>query len=1004
MNKEETNLKQKYQKSFNEAYEMLNDEQREAVDTIEGPVCVVAGPGTGKTQILTLRIANILKTQGGSFAENILALTFTNAGVYAMRQRLAEFVGIETAYKVGIFTFHSFAEEMIKTNPEIFSRFTFSRPITDIEKIKIIENILNKTKWKYLQTFASDFHYTKKIISAIDDLKSDAISPSDLEASILTLEKRILEQEGENAFYKRKCAGGEKGDIKKDILNKIQKQKDKQKELVKIYQAYQDELRKQKLYDFSDMILSVVQEAEDNKEFRAILQEKFLYLLVDEHQDTNDAQGRMIEAIAESKVNEGRPNLFTVGDEKQAIYRFQGASLENFQKFRNKYKDVKVINLKNNYRSIQSILDPAHSLITGEVELQAFKKSENKKAVKVSEFQDYKEELIFIAEDIQGKIKNGKDPNEIAIFYKENASLGEIKSILEKSKIPYKVKSKENILDSKDIQKLIFLLKAVENPLNDENLAKVLFIDFLDFGTHDVLKILEKLANRKGKEPKHKSILKLISSEEILKSIDILDPQKFVDFSEFLKDQKKLSFEKDFLEFFESFINGSGFLKYILQKSNNTSALKRLEKIFDEAKKQFFTKKDYSLTDFLDYINILKQYNISIDLGENDLIDGVNLMTAHGSKGLEFEDVYITNFIDSKWGGTRKRGQDFVLDTSKTAGDIDDERRLFYVALTRGKENVQITFSKFDLEGREKIPSRFLEEIGEDFLIFEKPESLGVAKKIEKYFGKKEEKVLSIFDKEYIKKLFLQNTLSVSALNNYKQSPIKYFFRNLIRIPSAQTKPLIFGNIIHDTFDVFFKEKGKRDILEIFDESVQKFTIPEKYFDDIVAHGKELLENYVKEYKDSFEFNVQTEKRMSAGLELQNEETLRLYGIVDKMEMLDGGKIRVVDYKTGKSYSQKTKDQKADLERQLIFYKLLIDKFYDDNRVEEGLLDFVEINKKTEKYERQKRVITAKEVAELEQEIQDFAEDILSGAFLDREYEKTKENEDFWDLWELLKR
>ena len=140
------NLKEKYQKSFTEAYEILNPEQREAVDTTEGPVTVVAGPGTGKTQILTLRIANILKIHGGSFADNILALTFTNAGVYAMRQRLAEFVGIETAYKVGIFTFHSFAEEMIKTNPDIFSRFTFSRPITDFEKIKIIEEILNKSK------------------------------------------------------------------------------------------------------------------------------------------------------------------------------------------------------------------------------------------------------------------------------------------------------------------------------------------------------------------------------------------------------------------------------------------------------------------------------------------------------------------------------------------------------------------------------------------------------------------------------------------------------------------------------------------------------------------------------------------------------------------------------------------------------------------------------------------------------------------------------------------
>ena len=326
---------------------------------------------------------------------------------------------------------------------------------------------------------------------------------------------------------------------------------------------------------------------------------------------------------------------------------------------------------------------------------------------------------------------------------------------------------------------------------------------------------------------------------------------------------------------------------------------------------------------------------------------------------------------------------------------MNDERRLFYVALTRGKSNVHITYSKFDLEGREKIPSRFLEEIDEELLEFNTPERKSLAEKIEKYFGQKSENVLSIFDKEYIKKLFLRNTLSVSALNNYKQSPIKYFFRNLIRIPSAQTKPLIFGNIIHDTLDVFFKAKGQKDIIEIFEESLQKFTIPEKYYEDIASHGKELLEDYYQKYKDEFNFDVQTEKRMYAEMKLKNEEKLKLYGIVDKMEMLEGGKIRVVDYKTGKTYSEKTKPQRQDLDRQVVFYKLLIDKYFGENRVEEGVLDFVEKSRKTGQYQKQKMLVTAKEVAELEEEIQGFAEDILSGAFLEKKYEKTKENEEF---------
>lgn len=994
-------MKKDYLAKFEEKYSILNSQQKEAVDTIEGPVVVVAGPGTGKTQILTLRIANILKTQGGDFADNILALTFTNAGVHAMRERLADFVGIETAHKVGIFTFHSFADDQIRSNPEIFKKFAFSRPSTDIEKIQIIEEILQNSKLKHLKPFAKDFHYTQSIISVIDELKSNAINPNDLEVSILTLEKRILEQEGESAFYKVNRGENKKGDIKKDVINKIKNQKNKQKELIEIYQKYQDILEEKGLYDFSDMILSVVQEAENNEDFKSVLQEKYLYILVDEHQDTNDAQNKLIEIITSAEVNEGNPNLFTVGDEKQAIYRFQGASLENFLKFKDKYEDVKIINLKNNYRSSQEILDSAHALIPGIEKLKSFSKKPTLDKVSVFEFTDYKEELIYIAEDIQKKIKEGKDQNEIAVFYRNNNNLFEIKNILDKFKIPYKVKSKENILDSKEIKKLILLLKSIESPLNDEILSKTLFVDFLGFDTHDILKILEKLANRRGKEQKHKSILKIISSKEILEKIDVKNSKKFVQFSVFLKDQKAKSKEIDFLEFFESFINESGFLPYILKLKNNAPALQRLEKIFDEVKKQFFTKNNYELSDFISYINILEKYNISIDLGASNLLDGVNLMTTHGSKGLEFEDVYITNFIDSVWGGKRVRKPVFAIPTSKMQGDSDDEKRLFYVALTRGKENVSITYSKQDLEGREKIPSRFLDEIDsreeddkkDNCLLNYK--SVEVSNKIAKYFSKKEENVLSIFDKEYIKKLFLSNALSVSALNNYKQSPIKYFFRNLVRIPSSQTKPLIFGNVIHDSLDVFFKNKGEKDLLEIFQESLEKFSIPEKYFKDIRTKGKDVLENYQNEYKNSFDFDVNTEMKMAAGFPLKNGETLKLYGIIDKMEKVDGNKIRVVDYKTGKTYSEKNKAQREDLERQLVFYKLLVDKYYDDNRVDEGILDFVEKSKKTDKFEKQKRIIDSKEVSELENEIQDFAEDIMSGSFLDRNYEKTKENEDF---------
>jgi DNA helicase-2/ATP-dependent DNA helicase PcrA len=382
-------------------------------------------------------------------------------------------------------------------------------------------------------------------------------------------------------------------------------------------------------------------------------------------------------------------------------------------------------------------------------------------------------------------------------------------------------------------------------------LGKALFINFLNFDPHDVLKVFEKMASRKGTVIKNKSILKIISTKEILEKMEISEVDRFLEFSDMLKEIKKLETNLDFLEFFEKFINKSGFLNHLLKLANNISALKRLEKIFDEIKKQVFTKKSYALKDFLNYIDILQKYNIKLEVGKNSLLDGVNLMTAHGSKGLEFEHVYITNFVDSNWGGSRKMGHDFVLPVDKTAGDVDDERRLFFVALSRAKREVSILYSKIDLEGKEKTPSRFLEEIPEELFEEIKTGEKSSSEKIEIFFSDTEEKVLSIFDKEYIKKLFLENTLSVSALNNYFSSPIKYFFRNLVRLPSAQTKPLIFGNIVHDCLESFFnlgkKEKktpSKKKMFEIFNLSMEKFLIPENFFDDIKKHGEEVLEKY----------------------------------------------------------------------------------------------------------------------------------------------------------------
>ncbi len=1009
--------REEHQHTFQQAMGRLNPAQREAVETIEGPVVVIAGPGTGKTQILTLRIANILNTLGAEFAPNILALTFTNAGVRAMRKRLIEFIGVELAYEVNIFTFHSFAEEMIRSYPDFFPWFISARPISELEKITLIEEILKEGEWRALKTFSSDFHHARSIIKAIDDLKSEAISPDDFEESLKDVKERFIASQGEKAFYKRRTTNGGKvyevGDVRPEVTKKAEDQLERQRELLAIYRLYQEELKKRRLYDYSDMILSVVKEAEQNSDFLQSLQEQYFYILVDEHQDTNSAQNRLVELIGEAEVNEGKPNIFTVGDEKQAIYRFQGADEANFLRFKEKYAEVKLIHLEENYRSSQAILDAAHSLLPSNVKLKAShpEVKNHPEKVRVIELENRKGELLTLAQEIEKKIAEGIDPKEIAVFYRNNKEVNDIKAILEKFQIPFVINSRENILDNREIQKFLSLLAVIENPLDNATLARVLFADFLKLNPFDVARILDRFSYKKGRTP-IRSLIEILSSEKLMEEVGVENPQPFLNFSRFLEEMKREAENSDFLLFFERVLHQSGFLKHVLSQTDSVSALSRLEKLFDEVKVQSERVSDYRLSDFLNFIHILKEYDISLEVGKNDLVEGVNLMTAHGSKGLEFSYVFITNAIDENWGGGRKKPQLFLLPTSKVQGTIDDERRLFYVALTRAKRGATILWSRVAENGKEMEISRFVREIDPEHIDYLTPETRSFEEALVRYFGERKARPLSLFDKEYIRRRFLEQPLSVSALNNYFQSPVVYFFRNLIRIPSTQTKSLIFGNIIHRTLERYFnlgkKEERtptKEELLSLFQESMEYFAIPKEMVKDIERHGREVLEAYFDYYHETFQFTVETERKIYTEMELKNGERVKLYGIVDKMEMMDGGAIRVVDYKTGKTLKEKSdRKQKEALERQLVFYKFLIDRFYGEDRVKETMLDFVEKSKKYG-FVRETRNPSEKEVEALREQIELFAEDILSGAFLERNY--TREdvgNDEYFELWEELLR
>lgn len=976
---------------FNKAYKGLNIAQKEAVDTTDGPVMVVAGPGTGKTKILTIRIANILEKTDTS-PESILALTYTTSGVVSMREKLLEVIG-DRAYRVNIFTFHAFCEHLIKEFNFYFEELSGAKVIDDLKRVEIIESIIKESNFEHLVSFHDEFSFLNKIVDGILAIKKEGFAPEEFMKSLPIWKQKLLSDDG--IYYKKDFGKYKKGELKPAEEEKVNKKIKKAEELGEIFSLYQKELKKRGLYDFSDMILYVREELSRNKDFKADVGEKYQYFLVDEHQDTNEGQNTLIEFLTDAPHLEGRPNVFTVGDEKQSIYRFQGASAETFLRFQEIYKDVKIIRLSENYRSTQNILDGAHSLIVKTKGLEDSIKlhsniKENDK-ISVLEFSNYKFELLHLAKEIQSKIKDGVSPSEIAVLYRANKNVSDIKTILETYGIPYTIFSKDKILDDSNIRNLINILRVVHNLNDDHYLGKILFTNFLKIDAYDVVTVLDRFKSLHREEKKH--LFAIIEDEKVLKEIGVKDIKSFLSLSEKLKGLKTESLNNDFVDFFKIFLDKIGYIKYMLTASDSRTQLIKLDKLIDEIKKQDEGKKDYNLTDFVYFIDSFLKYNLDIKSTNPEIIEGVSLMTAHGSKGQEFEYVYIINATRKSWESRRAGGGSISLPVYQYDGDIEDERRLFYVAMTRAKKNLSISFSRTDNDGGEHEASEFTKEIDEECKDEKKMNDFE-EENIDKIssFMNIEKKSDSLFDKEYIRQLFFKRGLNVSALNNYISCPKKYLYKNLIRIPDSYSLAFNFGNIIHKSLELFFRNSNmegeilpKEKLISEFDKLIDKSNISDKNEAKLKAKGLLLLSEYYDEYSKDWTYKVKVEFGPKKSFELENKESLELNGKIDKVEYKGDefeGSVNIIDYKTGKPFSEKTKEQKADYERQIVFYHLLLEGYDGGNiRINKSVLDFLDKNKKGE-YEQYSFDVTKEHMDKLREEINACARGVLSMEFL----------------------
>jgi len=991
---------------FQKLYNQLNPEQKEAVDTFSGPVMVVAGPGTGKTQVLTLRIANILiqsEAREGTIRypvkpEEILALTFTESGVAAMRKRLLEILG-PRAYYIPINTFHAFCNDVIGDNPDEFPQFFDKKVVDEISTLQVLENIIKTGDFKILRPFGDKFMYVVPLLRTFSEMKREGVGPEKLLKLIAEEEEQFENIEDlyhEKGAHKGKMKG-KYGDFKRNI--------EKNKDLAKAYAGYQEKLLGIG-YDYDDIILQVVERLEGDDALLQRLQEKYKYLLADEHQDTNRAQNSVLELLCAHRKN---PNIFVVGDEKQSIYRFQGANLANFLFFHYRFPSAKIITLKKNYRSSQKILDAAANLagnnfknslrILQNTQTALVAKSERGgRKVRVYSFGNRDSENYFIAHKIKKLIAAGVDAREVAVFYRDNRDAFPIRDMLEKKGVPVRIESAERLLLNSDMQNLFLLIKAVSDFGSSEALAQALHINFLSIPALDIYKLLE----RRGE-----SLFDILRSKNHMRGIRVSRSVRLNNFYKKLLSWNTAAHNKSAPQVFDKIVHDSGFLDFILKKADYIEGVSRLRSLHSLAKRLASENRNYTLKDFVRHLEIIEERGISQLERKFDVRrSAVRLMTAHRAKGLEFDYVFISGANMGHWGRRRTR-QMLKSPIYNLTGTVpvklggqslkdyeDDERRLFYVALTRAREQVYISHPRSREDGREIFPSQFIAEITDknkaqgDSGIYER----GLERNPEIFFVNRKVTRIREDEREFLRELFEKRGLSPTALNNYLECPWKYFYNSLLQIPRSKTKHEMYGTAVHASLKDLFDNlsRGKEYLCDRFEYALSREPISEDDFTESLQKGKETLAKYYENYAGRWHTNTVSEFAIK-NVFLDGE--VRLTGKIDKIEILDGKRVNVVDYKTGKRKTRneldgKTRNASGNERRQLVFYKLLLDKLPDSPYImTSGEIDFVEPEKRTEKFYKEKFEITDEDVRSLEYKIQDVTGEILGFAFWDERCE-----------------
>jgi len=858
----------------------LNSKQKQAVEFGEGPLLIIAGAGTGKTTVVTERIKHLI-VSGRAKPLEILALTFTEKASREMEER------VEMALPYGIpqmwiSTFHSFCDRILRSESLNIGLDPGYRLMTEAETILFFKRYLFRFDLDYFRPLGNPTKFIKGMLQHFSRLKDEDVEP--------------------DQYF----------DWVKD-LNSDKEEISKYQELANAYRTFEELKVKDGVADFSDLIINTLKVFRLRKSVLKRYQDQFKYILIDEFQDTNFAQNEM--AVLLSGV---RKNITVVADDDQAIYRWRGAAVSNVIQFRKRFPKVHIISLTQNYRSTQTILDRSYQLIQNnnpdrlEVAHNIDKKLTSVRGEKGREaeflfagrVENEADSVVKIIRDLK-QSDNKYQWSDFAILVRANSHADPFLRALGRLGIPYQFLGPGQLFKQPEIKDLISYLKFLYDIGDNVALYRVLSMDVFEVSARVIAAIVSYSKNNN------------ISLFETLESADKLNLEK----ENLLKIEFFVKMVHRHLGLIKKDTAGQ-ILYYFLQDSGLLASLtsyktvrgekiaSNIAKFFDKIKSYEIDHEDSGVFAVVDWIDL------AMSLGESPLAsdsdwtenDAVNILTIHSSKGLEFPVVFLVNLVGARFPTTEKKEQipipDELIKEILPVGDshILEERRLFYVGLTRARDRLFLTAAKYYGEGKreKKISPFIIETLGEDIVqrVLDKPY--------------RDEKQLALLSEWEIKESSNDdlpvrppvNFLSHSQLETFNTCPLQYKYRYILKIPAPPSAALTFGDTMHKSIKTFYEliKSGQKPALDLLLQSLNDnwssmgFGTKE-YENKMKNHGIKLLkEFYEKGYSPDM-----IPGDMEISFKVRINPHLVLGGKIDRIDNLPDGKIEIIDYKTGKA-------------------------------------------------------------------------------------------------------